>query len=99
MSNATVCLLTQAVTHLPEGNGDTELVVSMTRMPPHSKLSRQWNHDEEFAYILDGFIVLHHEDKADEFYKKGDVGKIPLEQAYKVSTQEEGATILIFSVR
>jgi len=99
MSNATVCLSTQTVTHFPEGNGDIELLVNMNWIPPHSKLSRQSNRDEEFAYILDGFIVLHHENNPDEFYKKGDVGKIPIDKAHNVSTQEEGATILIFSIQ
>ena len=71
---------------------------SVTTIPPYTKLSRQWHVSEEFAYVLKGFFVLHQEGSPDEFYKRGDVGRVPLEQVHTVSTQEEGATILIFSI-
>lgn len=68
------------------------------KVPPHAKLSRKWRSDEIFAYVLDGFFILCQEGRPDEFYKKGDVGKISLAKVHTVSTQEEGATILIFSI-
>lgn len=98
MSNATVCLSTQTASRMLEGDDHIEVIVDIVTIPPHTKMSRQWQDGEEFAYVLEGFVVLHQEDKADEFYKKGDVGKVPLTQVHKLSTQEEGAAILVFSV-
>jgi quercetin dioxygenase-like cupin family protein len=98
MSDAMVCLSTQTVTCLPDDSEDIEIVANIITIPPHTKLSRQWYPGEEFAYVLDGFVVLHQEDKPDEFYKKGDVGNVPFAQVHNVSTQEEGAIILVFRI-
>jgi quercetin dioxygenase-like cupin family protein len=81
-----------------EGAENTEVVVSITTVPPHTTLPKHWHPGEEFAYVLDGSFVLLQEGKADEHYKKGDVGKVPLKQVHTVRTGEEGATILIFRV-
>lgn len=81
-----------------EGVEGTEVVVSITTVPPHTTLPRHWHPGEEFAYTLEGTLVLHQEGKPDEVYSKGDVGKVPLKQVHTVSTKEEGATILIFRV-
>lgn len=87
-------LLTQKL----EGVENTEVVVSITTVPPFTTLPTHWHPGEEFAYVLEGAFVLHQKGKADEAYKKGDVGMVPLKQVHTVSTQEEGATILIFRV-
>ena len=81
-----------------KGVEDTEVVVSITTVPPNTTLPSHWHPGEEFAYVLEGAFALHQEGKDDEFYKKGDVGVVPLKQVHTVSTQEEGATILIFRV-
>ena len=81
-----------------EGVEGTEVIVSITTVPPQTTLPKHWHPGEEFAYVLEGSLVLWQEGKADEHYKKGDVGKVPLKQVHTVSTQEEGATILIFRV-
>ena len=81
-----------------KGVENTEVVVSITTVPPHTTLPKHWHPGEEFAYILDGSVVLMQEGKADEYYKKGDVGKVPLKQVHTVRTEEESATILIFRV-
>jgi quercetin dioxygenase-like cupin family protein len=81
-----------------EGVDNTEVVVSITTVPAHTTLPKHWHPGEEFAYVLEGSFVLWQEGKPDEVYKKGDVGKVPLKQVHTVSTQEEGATILIFRV-
>lgn len=81
-----------------EGVENTEVVVSTTTVPPFTTLPAHWHPGEEFAYVLDGAFVLHQQGKADETYTKGDVGIVPLKQVHTVSTQEEGATILIFRV-
>ena len=72
--------------------------VSVTTVPPYTKISRKWHPGEEFAYVYKGFFVLHLEDGPDEFYKKGDVGRVPTDQFHTISTQEEGATIMVFSI-
>lgn len=106
MSSARVCLSTQAISRSLKSRGQIELIVDIMTIPPHTKFSRQRQEGEELAYVLEGFLVLHHDDRPDEFYKKGDAGKLPLlnyhkqinNQVHRVSTQEEGATILVFSV-
>jgi quercetin dioxygenase-like cupin family protein len=81
-----------------QGVENTEVVVSITTVPPHTKLPTHWHPGEEFAYVLDGSFTLHQEDKPDEHYKKGDVGIVPLKQVHTVSTQDDSARILIFRV-
>ena len=81
-----------------QGVENTEVVVSITTVPPHTTLPKHWHPGEEFAYILEGSIVLMQDGKAEEYYKKGDVGKVPLKQVHTVRTEEESATILIFRV-
>lgn len=81
-----------------EGAENTEVVVSITTVPPHTTLPKHWHPGEEFAYVLDGSLVLMQEGKADEYFKKGDVGKVALKQVHTVRTEEESATILIFRV-
>ena len=81
-----------------QGVDNTEVVVSITTVPPHTKLPTHWHPGEEFAYVLDGSFTLHQEDKPDEHYKKGDVGIVPLKQVHTVSTGEESARVLIFRV-
>jgi len=81
-----------------QGVENTEVVVSITTVPPHTTLPKHWHPGEEFAYILEGSLVLMQEGKADESYKKGDVGKIPLKQVHTIRTEEESATVLVFRV-
>jgi quercetin dioxygenase-like cupin family protein len=81
-----------------EGVENTEVVVSVTTIPPHTTLPKHWHPGEEFAYVLEGSFVLWQEGKPDEIYKKGGVGKVPLKQVHTVSTKEQGATILVFRV-
>jgi len=81
-----------------QGVENTEVVVSITTVPPHTTLPKHWHPGEEFAYVLEGSIVLMQDGKAEEYYKKGDVGKVPLKQVHTVRTEEESATILVFRV-
>jgi quercetin dioxygenase-like cupin family protein len=98
MNSANQMMFADLLTQQLEGVENTEVVVSITTVPPNTTLPKHWHPGEEFAYVLDGAFVLHQQDKADETYKKGDVGIVPLKQVHTVSTQEEGATILIFRV-
>jgi quercetin dioxygenase-like cupin family protein len=98
INNASQMMFADLLTQQLEGVENTEVVVSITTVPPNTTLPRHWHPGEEFAYVLDGAFVLHQQGKADEAYKKGDVGIVPLKQVHTVSTQEEGATILIFRV-
>lgn len=87
-------LLTQKL----EGVENTEVVVSVTTVPPNTTLPTHWHPGEEFAYVLEGSFLLWQQDKEEETYKKGDVGIVPLKQIHTVKTQDEGATILVFRV-
>lgn len=77
---------------------NVEMGVSVTSIPPYTKISRKWQPEDEFAYVYRGFFVLHQENGPDEFYKEGDVGRVPVDQFHSISTQEEGTTILVFSI-
>jgi quercetin dioxygenase-like cupin family protein len=98
MSDAGALMFADLLSSRLERVDGTEVIVSITTLPPQTTLPKHWHPGEEFAYVLEGAFVLWQEGKPDEFYKKGNVGKVPLEQVHTVSTQEEGATILIFRV-
>ena len=98
MTQVSPMMFADLLTSQLKGVENTEVVVSITTVPPHTTLPTHWHPGEEFAYVLEGYFILHQEGKADEFYRKGDVGIVPLKQVHTVSTQEEGATILIFRV-
>jgi quercetin dioxygenase-like cupin family protein len=96
--NVSPMMFADLLTSQLEGVENTEVVVSITTVPPHTTLPKHWHPGEEFAYVLEGSFVLLQEGKADEFYQKGDVGKVPLKQVHTVATKDEGGTILIFRV-
>jgi quercetin dioxygenase-like cupin family protein len=98
MDNVNPMTFKDLLTSQLEGVENTEVVVSVTTVPPHTTLPKHWHPGEEFAYVLEGSFVLWQEGKADEIFRKGDVGKVPLKQVHTVSTKEEGATILVFRV-
>lgn len=81
-----------------EGAEGTEVIVSITTVPPYTTLPVHWHPGEEFAYVLDGSFTLMQEGKPDEIYKKGDVGKVPYKQVHTIATQEQTASVLIFRV-
>ncbi len=81
-----------------EGVAGTEVVVSITTVPPFTTLPTHWHPGEEFAYVIEGSITLHQQGKPDEHYKKGDAGKIPLKQIHTISTGADAATVLVFRV-
>jgi quercetin dioxygenase-like cupin family protein len=81
-----------------EGVEGIEVIVSQVTIPPHTSLPKHWHPGEEFAYILEGSVVLWQKGKADIVGQKGDVLKVPLKQVHTAITKEEGATILVFRV-
>ena len=97
-TNAGPLMFADLLTSQLEGVEGTEVIVSITTVPPHTTLPKHWHPGEEFAYVLEGSFVLWQDGKADEIYKKGDVGKVPLKQVHTVATKKEGATILVFRV-
>lgn len=81
-----------------QGVDNTEVVISITTVPSHTRLPMHWHPGEEFAYVLEGSLTLHQEDKPDEHYRKGDVGIVPLKQVHTISTGEESTRVLVFRV-
>jgi quercetin dioxygenase-like cupin family protein len=75
-----------------------EVVVSHIVMPPNTELPKHWHHGEEFAYLIDGSVILWQEGKEEILFKKGDAAKIPLKQVHTARTTESSATILVFRV-
>jgi len=98
MNNTNQIMFADLLTSQLEGAPGTEVIVSITTVPPNTTLPKHWHPGEEFAYILEGSIVLWQEGKPDEIYRKGDVGKVPLKQVHTVATKEESATILVFRI-
>lgn len=81
-----------------EGANGKEVIVSRVSIPPNTSLPKHWHPGEEFAYVLEGSVVLWQKGKADVVGKKGDVMKVPLKQIHTAMTQEEGAIIVVFRV-
>lgn len=81
-----------------EGAEGIEVIVSHVTIPANTSLPKHWHPGEEFAYILEGSVVLWQKGKADVIGKKGDVVKVPLKQIHTAMTKDEGATILVFRV-
>jgi len=75
-----------------------EVVVSHIVMPPNTELPKHWHHGEEFAYLIDGSLILWQEGKEEILFNKGDAGKIPLKQVHNARTTDSPATILVFRV-
>ena len=81
-----------------EGVDGTEVIVSRVTIPPNTSLPKHWHPGEEFAYVLEGTVVLWQEGKDELVGKKGDAMKVPLKQVHTAITREEGATVLVFRV-
>lgn len=81
-----------------EGAKGTEVIVSRVTIPPNSALPTHWHPGEEFAYVLEGTVILWQKGKDDVTAKSGEVVKIPLKQIHTAKTGEEGATVLVFRV-
>ena len=76
----------------------TEVIVSRVSLPPHTRLPKHWHPGEEFAYIIDGSVVLWQDGKEEIIGKTGDAMQIPLKQIHTAMTRDSGAVILVFRV-
>lgn len=81
-----------------EGADGTEVIVSRVTIPPNTALPKHWHPGEEFAYVLEGSVVLWRDGEADTTGTKGDVLKVSLKQVHTAVTRDQGATILVFRV-
>lgn len=81
-----------------EGAAGTEVIVSRVTLGANTSLPKHWHPGEEFAYVLEGSVVLWQKGKDDVIAGAGEVVKIPLKQVHTAMTREEGATILVFRV-
>lgn len=81
-----------------QGVKGTEVIVSRVSIPPNTKLPTHWHPGEEFAYIIDGSVVLWQKGKQDTLGTKGDAMMVPLKQIHTAKTQDEGVVLLVFRV-
>jgi quercetin dioxygenase-like cupin family protein len=81
-----------------QGVEGTEVVVSHVTVPPDTTLPKHWHPGEEFAYILEGTLVLCQENEPEMVFKKGDVCVVPWKKIHTVKTMDESVTILVFRV-
>lgn len=75
-----------------------EVVMSHVTISPNAILHWHWHPGEEFAYILEGTVILTLKDQPRVVYKKGDVGKVPFKHVHTAEAGELGAEILVFRV-
>jgi quercetin dioxygenase-like cupin family protein len=76
----------------------TEVIVSRVTIPPNTTLPKHWHPGEEFAYVIEGDVVLRQEGKSDVASTTGDVNMIPLQQVHTAISGDDGAIILVFRV-
>jgi quercetin dioxygenase-like cupin family protein len=81
-----------------EGVDGTEVIVSRVTIPPNTALPKHWHPGEEFAYVLEGSVVLWRDGEAETTGEEGDVLKVSLKQVHTAVTRAQGATILVFRV-
>jgi len=80
------------------GSENTEVVVSNVKIPPNTQLPMHWHPGEEFAYIIEGSVILVQEGPGEKVFKKGDACVVPLKQVHTTKTTDEGVEILVFRV-
>lgn len=80
------------------GVEDTEVIVSRVVMPPNTALPRHWHPGEEFAYVLEGSVILRRDGKPDLTASKGELGKVSLKEIHSAMTTDQGAELLVFRV-
>lgn len=80
------------------GTDNKEVVVSKVTVPPNTTLPKHWHPGEEFAYILDGSLVLWTENEGEATFTKGDSCVVPYQKVHTVRTTDEGVSILVFRV-
>lgn len=81
-----------------EGVEDTEVIVSQVTIPPNTSLPKHWHPGEEFAYVLEGAVILWQEGKRNMVGRAGDLVKVPLKQVHTAITGDEGVKLLVFRV-
>jgi quercetin dioxygenase-like cupin family protein len=75
-----------------------EVVVSLVEIPPNTRLPVHTHPGEEFAYVIEGALVLWQQGKDDIRVKAGDADKVALNQVHTTFTEDEGAKVLVFRV-
>jgi quercetin dioxygenase-like cupin family protein len=81
-----------------EGVEDTEVIMSRVVVPPNTALPKHWHPGEEFAYILEGSIILRRDGKPDLPVSKGEFAKVSLKEVHFILTNDQSAELLVFRV-
>ncbi|MDX2379427.1 MAG: cupin domain-containing protein [Acidimicrobiia bacterium] len=77
---------------------DLEVVMSVVELPAGVSLPVHTHPGEEFAYVMEGSLVLWEEGKGDLVVRAGDSAKVPLGVVHTVRTEQEGCKIIVFRV-
>ena len=80
------------------GSENTEVVVSRVTVPPNTSLPKHWHPGEEFAYIIEGSLILSIENEEEKTFTKGEACVVPLKKIHAVKSNEDGFTVLVFRV-
>jgi hypothetical protein len=65
-------------------------------VPANTTLPGQGHPRGEFAYMLDGSLILLQDGKQDLVAKKGEVAMVSFKQLYTVKSRKDGCTIFNF---
>jgi quercetin dioxygenase-like cupin family protein len=76
----------------------TEVIVSRVSFPPNTSLPKHWHPGEEFAYVIEGSVILWQDGKDEIVVNQGEVAAVPLRQVHTAITKEQGVTLLVFRV-
>ena len=77
---------------------DLEVVMARVTIPADTTLPRHWHPGEEFAYLIEGSLVLWQDGKTDTPVTAGSAVHVPLNQIHTATAGPAGATILVFRV-
>ena len=81
-----------------DGVEDTEVIVSRVVIPPNTALPKHWHPGEEFAYVLEGSVVLRRDGKPNLTASKGELAKVSLKEIHFAMTTDQSAELLVFRV-
>lgn len=75
-----------------------EVVVSVVEVPPNTRLPTHYHPGEEFAYVIEGSLMLWQQDQVERRVGAGEADVVPLEQVHTIYTEDESVKVLVFRV-
>ena len=80
------------------GADNLEVVLSVVELPSETQLPVHTHPGEEFAYVMEGSLVLWEEGVGETVVRAGDSAKVPLGVVHTVRTEDECCKLVVFRV-